>query len=331
MTDDPLLPTAYTWPAGQPLDAADAVATACAACGAGWRVHRSLGGFRLRCGCGAWVDVPAVAAPPAPAALPAPAVDLLPAAAVPSTDEQGLVRLGVEPGKTTFEGIPTGLPLAPGELRHASPTNQARWTAHTILEFAAMFAALLGPQLLALWWTRGQEFELLLPLASLLSGVLLLLVLAWAGPYARLGFRAARGRYWLEAVLAAGVALLCAVVWQLLLEAAFPSAPDDPLLGWCRRLGVPASLLVIAVAPAVLEEIVFRGALQGRLMALHGERLGLWLTAVAFAVCHMAPPVLVIHLGLGAWLGWLRQRSGSLLPGMLLHFLYNGSLVLLAA
>ena len=41
------------------------------------------------------------------------------------------------------------------------------------------------------------------------------------------------------------------------------------------------------------------------------------------------PAVLPIHLALGLYLGWLRQRAGSLLPGMLMHFTYNGAIVVL--
>ena len=67
--------------------------------------------------------------------------------------------------------------------------------------------------------------------------------------------------------------------------------------------------------------------LQGRLIALYGRNLGLFVTATAFALVHGQPAVLPIHLSLGLYLGWLRERSNSLLPGMLMHFLYNGTLV----
>ena len=37
---------------------------------------------------------------------------------------------------------------------------------------------------------------------------------------------------------------------------------------------------------------------------------------------------LPIHVGLGFYLTWLRHRSGTIWPGVLCHFLYNGSIVL---
>ena len=36
-----------------------------------------------------------------------------------------------------------------------------------------------------------------------------------------------------------------------------------------------------------------------------------------------------LHMGIGLYLCWLRARCGSLLPGIVLHFLYNTSLVFL--
>jgi membrane protease YdiL (CAAX protease family) len=191
-----------------------------------------------------------------------------------------------------------------------------------------MLAALLGPQLAALLSARGQEFELLLPFTSLVSGVLVALVAAWAGPYGRLGFVRAAPHHFVNAVAAAAAAVVLAHLWLLVLREAFPDL-EDPLRPLRERLGVPVVLFVVAVAPAVLEEIVFRGLLQGRLQALLGARVGLVTTAFAFAACHGNPAVLPLHVVIGLYLGWLRQRSGSLLPGMLMHFAYNGAIVVL--
>lgn len=330
MTAGDPAPTPHSWPPGRELSTAEALAAACPDCGTPWRVHASLAGFRLRCHCGGWVEVPAPPSPPAP--LPAPPAPL-PAPAPPPTTiadarDRGLVALPVEPGEMLFAPIPTNLPLAPGALRAASPSNRARWTDRTLLELAAMLAALLAPPMLAWWLSSGREFELLLPLASLVSGALVAMVVAWAGPYGRIGFTRAAPRHFAEAVLAAAGGLLLATAWVAVVRAALGDVPD-PLAGLRARLGLPMTLFVVAAAPAVLEEIVFRGLLQGRLLALLGERVGLIATAAAFALCHGMPAVLPIHFGLGLYLGWLRRRAGSLLPGMLTHFAYNGAIVAL--
>ena len=48
-----------------------------------------------------------------------------------------------------------------------------------------------------------------------------------------------------------------------------------------------------------------------------------------FALAHGVGLGLPFHVGGGFYLCWLRARSGSLYPGMLLHFLYNGALVVI--
>jgi membrane protease YdiL (CAAX protease family) len=329
MNDDGSLPP-RTWPKGRPLDDEEAIAAHCAGCGLPWRVHRSLAGFRLRCDCGAWVEVAALPAP-LPAPIEAPTDDpMLPArAGAEASVADGLIPLPGEPGEVVFTPIATNLPMAPGTVQRASASTQARWTNRTLLEFGALLFALLGPQLLAMLMTSGTEFELLLPFAAIASGVLVAIVVACAGPYGRIGFCASPPRFFGEALLAAGVGCALAAGWMELLRCLLDDLDADMLTRLKQRLGVPMAMFVIAVAPAVLEEIMFRGVLQGRLLALLGLRTGLLTTAAAFAACHGGTAALPIHFGLGLYLGWLRQRSGSLLPGMLAHFAYNATIVLL--
>jgi membrane protease YdiL (CAAX protease family) len=307
-----------SWPPGRDFPDGEAIAAACAQCGTPWRVHTSLAGFRMRCTCGAWLDVPA---PPQPRAH----------LAATARDERGLAVLPGDTDEDLLASVPTNVALAPGELTRASASNRARWTSRTLLEFAAMLAALVGPQLAAFLLAKGNEWEQLLPFASLCSGVLVAIVVVVAGPWGSLGFRAAKPRYWLEVLPVAGAGVLLALGWLRLLEAAFDDLPIDGLDNFVERLGLPMALAVIAVAPALLEEVMFRGLLQGRLLALLGTRAGIAVTAAAFALCHGQPLVLPIHVGIGLYLSWLRLRSDSLLPGMLLHFLYNGALVVLSA
>jgi membrane protease YdiL (CAAX protease family) len=322
-------PIARTWPADRPLADDEAIAVACGACALPWRVHTSLAGFRLRCDCGAWLDVPPSPTPepalPAPANAP-PTMPHRLHLARRRRDERGLVPTIGDDDLMQFAPVPLDAPMAPGSLRNQSPSNRARWTNRTLLEFGALLAALLGPQLAALLLARGGEFELLLPFTTLVSGVLVAIVVAASGPYGRLGLHRGPWRHYATALLGAGVALLAAIGWLWLLGV------DEPgLVSRLRaELGLPLTLFVVATAPAVLEEVMFRGVLQGRLLALLGRRAGLLTTAMAFALCHGAPAVLPIHFAGGLGLGWLRERTGTLLPGMFAHFVYNGAIVVFA-
>jgi len=307
---------ARSWPPGRQLADEESVPAACVACGTAWRVHLSLAGFRMRCSCGAWVDVPRLENPPAQLTTSETA------AYVPVSSAE---RAAYAPGPALDSAA------EPGALEDAHPRARAAWTDRTLLEAAALLFAILGPQLLAHYLARGREQALLVPFASLVSSLFVILIAASSGAYGRASFRTAAPRHWLEALGVAPLLLGFAFFWLWTLQTLLPQGLHverfEELL---TSLGMPWTVFVIAVVPAFVEEIAFRGMLQGRLNALLGLRSGMLLTALLFALCHFAPAVLPIHFGLGLYLGWLRQRSGSILPGMLLHCAYN-SLVLLAS
>ncbi|WP_279164526.1 CPBP family intramembrane glutamic endopeptidase [Thermus scotoductus] len=94
-----------------------------------------------------------------------------------------------------------------------------------------------------------------------------------------------------------------------------------------RRAGVgPAVLLLLALLSGVAEEVFFRGLLQSLLMAWLGPS-GLFLQALAFALLHPAPRRALaypVYTGLaGLLFGLTYLLTGSLLPGILAHFLHN--------
>ncbi|WP_394267350.1 CPBP family intramembrane glutamic endopeptidase [Anaerotignum sp.] len=81
-------------------------------------------------------------------------------------------------------------------------------------------------------------------------------------------------------------------------------------------------LLLIAVQPAIFEEMLFRGA------ALHGYRsLGtkktILMSALMFAMLHMNLQQALYAFLLGAIFAFLVQRTGSIFASMLPHFLIN--------
>jgi len=101
------------------------------------------------------------------------------------------------------------------------------------------------------------------------------------------------------------------------------------------RLGsVPVVIAIICVVRGTViapmaEELLFRGALFRWLR----RRLGAWptivLTAALWAVAHFGIPAAMPYafvVGLG--LGWLRERRGSVMPGLIYHILHNGVLFL---
>ena len=80
--------------------------------------------------------------------------------------------------------------------------------------------------------------------------------------------------------------------------------------------------LALCVMPAVAEELLFRGAFQG-LMRPSGSAVAIFAPALLFGLLHLDLAQGLTAFVCGVFLGWLAERSGSILPGMLLHLVNN--------
>lgn len=80
--------------------------------------------------------------------------------------------------------------------------------------------------------------------------------------------------------------------------------------------------LALCVMPAIAEELLFRGAFQG-LMRPCGSAATIFAPALLFGVLHLDLAQGLTAFACGVFLGWLAERSGSILPGMLLHLVNN--------
>lgn len=95
------------------------------------------------------------------------------------------------------------------------------------------------------------------------------------------------------------------------------------------------ALFGVAVAPA-LEELLFRGFLFRVLQDVVGLAVAVWTTAAIFAVFHgpqLWPnwPAIGVILGVGYVLSKLRQHTQSIVPGFIVHTVYNAVLFLMFA
>ncbi len=89
-------------------------------------------------------------------------------------------------------------------------------------------------------------------------------------------------------------------------------------------------LLVVALLPAVCEEVFFRGALQQVLQRWLGNKhIAVLVTALLFALAHGDVYGLVPRFGLGVLLGYLFALSGSIVVNVCTHFFNNAMVVIL--
>ena len=92
------------------------------------------------------------------------------------------------------------------------------------------------------------------------------------------------------------------------------------------------NLFLMAVLPALSEEITFRGVLQRLLSPKNSSlnsHLSIWLTAIIFSAIHMQFYGFVPRMLMGALFGYMFVWTGSLWVPMLMHFVNNGMAVLL--
>lgn len=88
-------------------------------------------------------------------------------------------------------------------------------------------------------------------------------------------------------------------------------------------------LLAIAVAPAIGEEVIFRGVIGRGLIARHGILAGVVMTSLLFAAVHIHPAHVVALLPLAFFIHLVYLTTRSFLAPMLLHFLNNALAVVL--
>ena len=84
-----------------------------------------------------------------------------------------------------------------------------------------------------------------------------------------------------------------------------------------------ANLVLFVVIAPFVEELTFRGAGQSLLRFL-GRTPSILLVGIAFGLAHGLVEALLVLVPFGAALAWLRDRTTSVLPGMLVHGLFNG-------
>lgn len=125
-------------------------------------------------------------------------------------------------------------------------------------------------------------------------------------------------------------------LWRRMIEA-MPGLPDvqtiqevNVLSTLADSMPLPALVFVLAVLPAIGEELVFRGVIGRGLVARCGVVRGIFVTSLLFAVAHLHPAHQLSVFPLGVLLHVIYLATRSILAPILLHFLVNGWAAVLA-
>lgn len=82
--------------------------------------------------------------------------------------------------------------------------------------------------------------------------------------------------------------------------------------------------LAICIFAPLVEELIFRGAvLKALLEGMHNHWAAIVLSAALFALVHFNPVQMPHAFCLGLLLGWMYYRTGSVIPGIAVHWVNN--------
>ncbi len=198
-------------------------------------------------------------------------------------------------------GVPlalaTGIVFAiPAALAGREPNGDLTDTATALGQLAAELGFLMVPMLIAA--RRGASFK---------------------GALQRLGVRRFKPKAALWMLAAVGAYLAIAIVYTLIF-----GEPDQKDVA--EKLGpVPIQILVIVIAAPISEEVCFRGMLFGGLRERLPRIAAALVSGLVFGALHITNGVEVIPplIAFGFVLALLYEKTGSIVPGILLHMLNN--------
>jgi membrane protease YdiL (CAAX protease family) len=130
------------------------------------------------------------------------------------------------------------------------------------------------------------------------------------------------------AALTVSMALASLLVLTLLMGPP-PATPVGTSVTEGSWLTMLLASLVVSLVPAIVEEIVFRGYIQRRLLERWSPVAAIGVSTLLFALIHadsLQHILAVVPLGLVT--GLLAHRTGSIKQGMLLHAMHNAGTVM---
>ena len=165
-------------------------------------------------------------------------------------------------------------------------------------------------------------------------GIILAIVLALVGGMAAAVVGLCRPASWGKA--AGPILAALAAIWVLgaILNIFLKAGEEQGLVpdGWDSSRAAPfvANFVVVAMVAPFVEELTYRGLGYAAVRDGYGATAAIIVTAIAFGLAHglvVALPVLAIF---GAILAWLRFKTDSLYPSIILHGVFNGAALIAA-
>ena len=190
----------------------------------------------------------------------------------------------------------------------------------------ALYFVLLGSSLVAILAILAGANAVDAEIATIVLDALVVLI--WCLPARKQvasALSSPAGMWWYPAALAGAVGtfiVATAALWGLGAMLGIEQLSlSKPLLD--HGLGWAGVIVMVCVQPAIIEELAFRGIIFGSLRRALSANETIMVSACMFSILHLSIPGIPHLLVIGLALGYLRSKSGSLYPGMVLHFTHN--------
>jgi len=116
--------------------------------------------------------------------------------------------------------------------------------------------------------------------------------------------------------------MIYAVVWIVIFGE--PSAPADLGTDWeSSSIDIAFLFLSIAIVTPIAEELFFRGYVLDAINRKHGDWTAIIWSSILFGLVHIDPFAIGSAFMGGIIYGWIRMRTGSLLPSIACHMMWN--------
>lgn len=121
-----------------------------------------------------------------------------------------------------------------------------------------------------------------------------------------------------------GVAALGMIIPMEWLMEQLPELPNIAKEQFGMLMNTPEGYIVIGLFAPIVEEVVFRGAILRELLSdSRRPWMMIVISALLFSIAHFNPIQLPFTFIAGILLGWMYYRTGSILPGMVYHWVNN--------
>ena len=159
-------------------------------------------------------------------------------------------------------------------------------------------------------------------LASALSGAITIAVFVWR-KWAVMSPSYLRQRHW-DVFFWCAVASLGTIIPSIWLQEQMPAMKDYMADSFTAIMTNDYGYFVLCLLTPFVEEMVFRGAILRTLLgSVSNHWVAILISAALFAVVHLNPAQMPHALLMGLLLGWMYSRTGSILPGVAVHWVNN--------